>query len=171
MAFKHEPQNHQGVTNVWLTPKEIIDALGPFDLDPCAAPEPRPWNTASVHYVEQQNGLTKPWFGVVWCNPPYGGATGIWLQRLAEHGNGIALVFARTETKWFQSVANYSSLMLFPAGRLSFCRPDGKTTNSNAGAPSVFLAFGDESKKRLLNSGFSGIYTTPYKSVALPPSP
>lgn len=159
MGFKHEPQNHQGATNVWLTPKEIIDTLGPFDLDPCAASEPRPWTTAAAHYVEKENGLTKPWVGLVWCNPPYGKETGAWLKRLSEHGEGIALVFARTETKWFQSVAKSSTLLFFPTGRLSFCRPDGTATNSNAGAPSVFLGFGNQAKARLLGSGLKGIYT------------
>jgi hypothetical protein len=28
----------RGKTDCWLTPPEIIRALGPFDLDPCAAP-------------------------------------------------------------------------------------------------------------------------------------
>lgn len=45
----HEPGSHQGTTDVWLTPPPVLDALGgaqSFDLDPCAAPEPRPWRAA-----------------------------------------------------------------------------------------------------------------------------
>jgi hypothetical protein len=159
MAFKHEPPGHQGITNIWLTPKAIIDSLGPFDLDPCAAPKPRPWETASTHYVELDNGLAKPWFGMVWCNPPYGKETGTWLKRLSEHNNGIALIFARTETAWFQAVAGKATLLLFPAGRISFCKPDGTLSKSNAGAPSVFMAFGNEAANRLINSGIKGLYT------------
>ena len=83
----------------WLTPPEIIKALGEFDLDPCA-PVKRPWPTAEKHYTIQDNGLLKPWQGRVWCNPPYNDAAK-WLARCAEHGNAIALVFARTETKMF----------------------------------------------------------------------
>ena len=26
-------------THVWLTPPHVVDALGPFDLDPCASTE------------------------------------------------------------------------------------------------------------------------------------
>ena len=78
----------------WLTPPEIIHALGCFDLDPCA-PVVRPWPTATRHYTIEDNGLVQPWDGRIWCNPPYGTETGRWLARMAEHGNGIALIFAR----------------------------------------------------------------------------
>ncbi len=153
----------RGATNVWLTPKSVIDALGPFDLDPCAAPSPRPWPTAARHIVESENGLTQKWGGLVFCNPPYGPEAGAWVEKLADHGNGIALVFARTETKWFQAVAHRATSLFFPAGRFEFCRPDGTPGNSNAGAPSVFLAFGNEAHLRLKNSTMSGFFATPYR--------
>jgi hypothetical protein len=85
----------------WLTPKYITDTLGPFDLDPCSPGDRRPWDTATYHLDESDNGLAAPWFGKVWCNPPYGRETFKWLSKLADHGNGIALVFARTETAGF----------------------------------------------------------------------
>ena len=157
----HETPHH-GVTNVWLTPKFVIDALGPFDLDPCAAPEPRPWPTAKRHIVKAENGLKQPWGGFVFCNPPYGPESGDWVEKLASHGNGIALVFARTETKWFQAVVCRASLLFFPAGRFSFCRPDGTDGNSNSGAPSVFLAFGDEAARRLEKAAMPGFFAKPY---------
>ena len=55
----------------WLTPPDIIKALGDFDLDPCS-PIERPWPTAREHYTILDNGLMLPWHGRVWCNPPYG---------------------------------------------------------------------------------------------------
>ena len=84
----------------WLTPPHILQALGEFDLDPCA-PIVRPWETAKNHFTINDDGLKQKWFGRVWCNPPYGLEAAIWLNKLAEHGNGIALIFARTETKMF----------------------------------------------------------------------
>lgn len=88
----------------WLTPPEIIHALGPFDLDPCA-PIKRPWATAEQHFTIEDNGLLKPWAGLVWCNPPYGNVAPAWFRRMREHGNGIMLTFARTETgHFFESV-------------------------------------------------------------------
>jgi hypothetical protein len=78
----------------WLTPPYIIKALGPFDLDPCA-PIKRPWPTARVHYTILDDGLSKHWFGRVWCNPPYGRQTFQWLGKLAAHGDGIAYLHAQ----------------------------------------------------------------------------
>ena len=74
----------------WLTPPEIIKALGgpkSFDLDPCA-PIKRPWDMAKEHYTIADNGLLKPWHGRVWFNPPYGGPAivGPWMRRMVEHG-------------------------------------------------------------------------------------
>ena len=57
---------NQGDTNTWLTPEYIIQALGPFDLDPCAAPSPRPWDTAKFHIELPQDGLAARWHGP-WC--------------------------------------------------------------------------------------------------------
>jgi hypothetical protein len=82
-------------TDSWITPRWLIDRLGPFDLDLCAC-TPQPWPCAARQYTEADNGLLMPWDGLVWLNPPYGRATGAWLNRLALHGEGIALVFART---------------------------------------------------------------------------
>lgn len=84
----------------WLTPPYIIQALGPFCLDPCAATD-QPWSTAVTQFTKPENGLARDWFGFVWCNPPYGRHTGAWLNKLADHGNGLALIFARTETAMF----------------------------------------------------------------------
>lgn len=84
----------------WLTPPSVIAALGEFDLAPCS-PVIRPWNTAKTHYDTNTDGLKMPWFGRVWLNPPYGKQTFTWLAKLAEHGDGIALIFARTETNGF----------------------------------------------------------------------
>ena len=39
----------------WLTPKHITDALGEFDLDPCA-PIVRPWETAWNHFTIEDDG-------------------------------------------------------------------------------------------------------------------
>ena len=69
----------------WLTPPDIIRALGEFDLDSCA-PVRRPWDMAKSHYSTLDNGMTKPWFGRVWLNPSYGYETFRWIARGAAHG-------------------------------------------------------------------------------------
>ena len=84
----------------WLTPPEILQCLGAFDLDPCS-PIKRPWNTAIRHYTISDNGLMLPWEGRVWMNPPFGREAIKWMRRMVAHGDGIALIPARTETAMF----------------------------------------------------------------------
>lgn len=140
----------------WLTPPEIIQSIGPFDLDPCA-PVHRPWPTAAFHFTKESDGLMLPWVGRVWCNPPYGNEAGEWLRRCADHGNAIALIFARTETEMFFSyVWGKADAVLFIRGRLFFYDVSGVQAKSNAGAPSVLVAYGAENARRLEYSGIDG---------------
>jgi len=71
---------------------------------------------------------------------------------LAIHGSGVALVFARTETKWAQKALGVARSVFFPAGRIRFLDQEFKT-HGNAGAPSMFLSFGETPKWRVLGSG------------------
>lgn len=140
----------------WLTPPAILRALGPFDLDPCS-PVTRPWDTAARHFTIHDNGLSQEWSGRVWCNPPYGLEADRWLERLAAHGNGIALIFARTETvMFFRRVWNVATAVLFIEGRLFFHHVSGQRAKANAGAPSVLIAYGDDNAARLEESGIAG---------------
>ena len=146
-------------TDSWITPKELIDRLGPFDLDPCAC-IPQPWPCAKNQYTVEDNGLLQEWRGLVWCNPPYGRETTHWLNRLALHGNGIALVFARTETRaFFDNVCPKADLLLFIRGRLTFHRPDGSMPpkGHNSGGPSVLIAYGDQAANRLRMNADLGV--------------
>lgn len=146
--------SHRAGTTTWLTPPHIIEALGPFDLDPCAAPA---WPTASEHYILPTDGLVQPWRGMVWLNPPYGSEAWTWLDRLAEHGSGIALIFARTETAGFvEQVWSKADAVLFLHGRLHFHYPDGTRAAANSGAPSCLVAYGAEAVERLEKSGLAG---------------
>ncbi len=140
----------------WLTPPELVGAVAPFDLDPCS-PIKRPWDTAWLHYNIKDDGLKAPWFGRIWLNPPYGLQATKWLRKLAIHGNGIALIFARTETKmFFDTVWNSADAVLFLRGRLYFHHSDGTRAKANAGAPSCLIAYGKENVVALEKSGLSG---------------
>ena len=149
----------------WYTPRAIVEALGPFDLDPCAAPF-RLWDTAAVHYTRLENGLRRSWRSAwgpvrVFLNAPYGNAVALWIERLAQHGCGTALVFARTETAWwFRSVWPAASALLFLEGRVTFHRPNGDTgrISHSSGGPSVLVAYGLDDADRLEASGLAGAF-------------
>lgn len=142
-------QSARMLKDEWLTPPEIIQTLGPFDLDPCA-PINRPWSTATNHYTVLDNGLQQPWEGRVWLNPPYGREAAEWLHKLGEHGNGIALIFARTETEmFFEHVWTKADALLFFKGRLHFHHVTGERAKANAGAPSVLVAYGIDNIRAL----------------------
>lgn len=144
-------------THDWLTPPEILNALGAFDLDPCAS-EHQPWRTAAQQFTIRDDGLSKPWAGRVWCNPPYGPFAAKWLERCADHGNAVAFVFARTETAMFQDhVWPKADAMLFLRGRVQFRLPGGGRSGP-AGAPIVLIAYGQANADALALCGISGAF-------------
>lgn len=136
----------------WLTPPKMVEALGPFDLDPCSALD-MPWVLARDAYTKEQDGLAHEWWGRVWLNPPYGNKTDRWLREMARHNNGIALIFARTETRmFFESVWFNAAGLYFIKGRVSFYNEDGTLGEYSGGAPSVLIAYGEENAEILRNA-------------------
>lgn len=141
-GFAHDDKDN--ITTTWLTPKWIFDELGlEFDLDPCSPEGGVPWIPAAKFYTEKHDGLIQPWEGRVWLNPPYGKHTGEWLKKMHYHRNGIALVFARTDCKWFHNYIAKSDGILFLKGRIKFVDALGKTGGSGAGAGSMLAAWGN----------------------------
>ena len=137
----------------WLTPPIVINALGVFDLDPCA-PIARPWDTAKNHYSKRDDGLSRQWSGRVWLNPPFGREAIKWIRKMAEHGNGIALLAARTETAMFyECVWGRADGVLFMRGRPHFHYADGRRADFNSGAPIALIAYGDSNLSALVKSG------------------
>lgn len=156
------------ITTTHLTPPHVLEALGgasSFDLDPCAAPEPRPWPTARrMIALPDANGLLIHWSGRVWLNPPYTASEiGRWLKRMAAHGRGVALINASTETAAFRRcVWEAASGLLFLEGRLVFCGADGEPLKGKHGrvqnnpAPSVLCAYGQDDLDRLAACDLDG---------------
>jgi DNA N-6-adenine-methyltransferase (Dam) len=110
-----------GNTNDWLTPLGLLQELGPFDLDPCGCPG-MPWRIAAItFFLPEHDGLTEPWLGRVFCNPPYGPIMGGRAQRMAEHRNGIMLIFLRTDTTtWQRNILPFAdAILLLEAGCIS----------------------------------------------------
>ena len=130
----------RGESDDWLTPPHILQALLKFDLYPCASLQQKT-KTATRQFTINDDGLSKFWKGRVWLNPPYGDQTKRWLAKLSQHGNGIALVYARTETKmFFEHVWGSANGIFFFKGRLTFGK-QGHNFDGQAGAPSVLISY------------------------------
>jgi hypothetical protein len=127
------------------TPKHVVDAvvraMGGIDLDPCSNSTLRPNVPADRVMTASDDGLSAPWFGRVYMNPPYGSAISIWVEKLAsEYENGdvseaIALVPARTDTAWWRRLFNYP--ICYVRGRLTFIG-----NNAPAPFPSALVYLG-----------------------------
>lgn len=137
----------------WYTPAWIFEQLGiEFDLDPASPCDVITTVPASTKFTRAEDGLTQDWFGRVWLNPPYGRETSVWMNKFISHRNGIALVFCRTDTKWFQSALRHSDAALFFSGRIQFIPGyENSHKKSRCGAASAFFAFGIECVSALHN--------------------
>lgn len=147
----------------WLTPpwllKLLTDTMGrAYRMDPCACIA-QPWGTAERMLTRVDNGLIAQWAGAVFLNPPYTThQIDKWLDRLAVHGDGMAVIFARTETDaFFEHVWNRAAAVRFLRGRINFHFGErwqdpktgkwyeiGDESPHNAGGPTVLCAYGQD---------------------------
>lgn len=139
-------------TDDWLTPRRLVELLGPFQLDPCASLG-QPWRTAQVQYTEEDDGLTKPWprEWLTWLNPPYENRViSYWLSKLADHGHGVALVMARVGTAWFDDIVmGRADALLTFRKRIRYCyRVSGRQASHNNGCGSTLALWGPEAIRR-----------------------
>ena len=71
---------------------------------------------------------------------------------MAKHDDGIALVFARTGTKWWHEVVPTTNVVCFISGRLRFINGNDGRMGSSAGSDSVLLAWGERATEAVLAS-------------------
>jgi phage N-6-adenine-methyltransferase len=105
-------------TDLWSTPQDLFDRLNTefeFTLDVCATPENA---KCTEFYTMAEDGLAQPWEGV-----PYGRAIGKWMHKALMAATAgatvVALVPARTDTKWWHDYATKGEIRFLP-GRLKF---------------------------------------------------
>ena len=142
----------------WYTPKEIIQSLGKFDLDPATSQEAYRQNSSAKHfYTAEENGLNKDWYGRIWLNPPYSNPLiQQFLTKMAEHNNGIALVFAKVEAKWFHDIVlRYATAIKFLYERVRFFKPDG-TQGLQPRNDSMLIAYGTDNARILSENTLKG---------------
>lgn len=152
-GMSHIERPHEGETNDWWTPPELVSKLGAFDLDPCGGVGQEP--LAKRVYTPPQDGLMLPWEGRVFCNPPYGPHVEHWAWRMSVHRNGILLIFARVETRAWHTIWRTMDGILFPFRRITFLRPGGVKAKSGT-APSALVAYGKDNVEVLPLCGIEG---------------
>jgi len=129
----------------YYTPKWIFDALGlHFDLD--VASPPHPTNVpCDRYYTQEDNGLASPWFGRVWCNPPFSKPTP-WVDRWLEHGNGL-LLCPMSKSRWFDRLWSDPNV-----GAVSL-PPSIKFDQGSIFMPTMIWAIGHDNIRALGNIG------------------
>jgi hypothetical protein len=138
----------------YYTPPQYVNAarevMGGIDLDPASHSKPQEWIEAKFYLTTKDDGLTHPWYGRVWLNPPYGKEGGgssqeRWSQKLiAEYRAGnvteaVLLVKAAMGYNWFEELW-WNWPTCFAKERISFIRPDGDSSGqSKMGTAFIYL--------------------------------
>ena len=147
-GFTHESQRNKTVE--WYTPPWVFENLMlSFDLDPCHPTKRLGWIPVKNTYTIDDDGLKMNWLGNVWMNPPYGRETKAWIEKLSNHSNGIALLFARTDCAWFHNFCTKATAINFVRSRIKFIDQNGVIGNSGAGAGSMLVAFGEHNARAI----------------------
>lgn len=117
------------------------------------------WYTAKKCFTKEDDGLVQNWKGFVFLNPPYSNPTiKLFMGKLSEHNNGIALIYARVgNTMFHEFVWNKASSIYFLRKRIKFIDEHGKEGGS-PGTDSCFVAYGSKADNILKNLSLSGKY-------------
>ena len=125
----------------WGTPPEIIELVrsffGRIDVDPASNEAAQKRIRARLYHTKLDNGLSKPWIGKVFLNPPYSRRLIEFFvdKLLVELASGrtvaaIMLVNNCADTRWFRKAARAASMICFPQARVKFLKPDGNKLGS-----------------------------------------
>ena len=140
--------------NEWYTPPEFIESarkvMGSIDLDPASNSHANKTIKASTFFTEEDDGLTKKWFGNVWLNPPYSSTLIVsFADKVAEREfeQAVVLVNNATETKWFKTLIDNADAFVFKTGRIKFLKYDGQHNAPLQGQ--AFIYFGNNAERFL----------------------
>jgi hypothetical protein len=121
--------SQEEIKNNWYTPSSHIElarrVLGEIDLDPASCPIANRTVKARQFYTKKQNGLSHPWAGKVWLNPPFSDSmmkhfTEKILSELPNISAAIVLTANHSDTIWFHSLLESSDAFCLVRGRIDF---------------------------------------------------
>lgn len=128
---KRRPVLRTSVSQQWFSPPEIVaaarSAMGGIDLDPASCAEANQIVQATKYYTEDEDGLTQPWAGRVWLNPPYSYLVQLFVERFAKFYPGpitqacLLLGTHHETTRWFERhLGSLDIIICKPPYRLCF---------------------------------------------------
>jgi hypothetical protein len=137
--FEIGPGDVADTSNDCYTPRWIFDAAGlMFDMDVSAPVDPARRVCPAARYLTPvEDGLSTPWEGLVWMNPPYAGSA-LWADRFAAHSCGMALVPCWGRHIWRARLLSRADAMALVWAE--FTRPDG--SKMEPVAPCVLMGCG-----------------------------
>lgn len=151
-----------GGSSEWFSPAHVVAAGraalgGRIDLDPASCREANRVVKAKRFFTREDNGLSLPWSGRVWMNPPYERAlvrefTGKLLLECGVRRVLAAVVLTNnsSDAGWWHDLAAAALGMCFLRGRLRFRLPSSQARARRVRSPmqgSVVWYFGDEPER------------------------
>jgi len=138
-AKKTKAGHTEGASVEWYTPPEYLNltrtVLGDIDLDPASNTTAQEWIKAGQFYGKEDDGLAQPWAGRVWCNPPYGKFSRLFMERglqFYKDGAVTACIFLvnRTGAAWYVDLAQQFDAVCQVRKRINFYGPNGEPEGS-----------------------------------------
>lgn len=131
------------------TPDYVWRSLGKIDLDPCAGLDTS-IGCHNYRLSDEVSGLSRPWFGFVFCNPPFSQKEQ-WARKMVQHGRGILLLPERGSAPWFGPLALSAGAYWVMGKKINFV---GGPSSNNLG--SVMFLFGEDAIDRVIKSKLPG---------------
>ena len=154
----------------WRTPQDLLASIlaaasrSEFDLDPCSPSSDGPV-PALVRWTEADDGLSRPWSGLIFVNPPYSRALPHWVAKCAAEADGgavvVALVPSRTDTRWWHDHVVGMARVIMIKGRLKFGNGQG-----SAPFPSALIVWGDPDLAKRIAAAIPGCWLIPAQKTA-----
>ena len=158
-----QQQQSKSKKDDWQTPDRVLEPLWQttgIDMDPCAG---EVTEIGDINVTEDADGLSIPWEGTVYVNPPYSDKK-TWIQKCIEESKRqpVDRVYLLTPDStdviswWHDKIAEHAEWSVFFESRVKFYDPhEGKVKGSppNGSALHIFGEVPDVTLRQLAKEG------------------